>query len=336
MALLRRMIVGILLLVVLSSCAGLTGSPASPTPNTEPTLSFTLVPTLPTPTPTVTILPPLATPTAKPAVPEFSHVVIIMLENREFGSVIGRADMPNFNRYAKEGALLTQYYGVQHPSLPNYLALIGGDTFGVNTDCEKCWVDAPSLPDLIEASGRTWKAYEEDMPSACFIGSTLSYAQKHNPFIYFKAIRENETRCKTSVVPLTELDADLSKAWLPDFAFIMPNLCNSAHDCSTTVSDQWLKSWVERLRESPAWNDRSLIVITWDEGQGDHSCCGLKTGGGRVATVLLSQLVQPGFVDETPYTHYSLLRTLSAAWNMKLLGHAADDATSLIQAPWLP
>lgn len=335
MAILRRMTPAFLFLLLAALTACTAVSPTTPTP-AEGTPAPTRTPQIPTPTPTVTILPPIATPTVKPAVPEFSHVVIIMFENREFGSVIGSADMPNFNRYAEEGALLSQYYGIRHPSLPNYLALIGGDTFGVDRDCETCWVDAPSLPDLIEASGRTWKAYLEGMPSPCFLGSYGNYAQKHNPFVYFTPIRTDKARCEVSDVPLTTLDEDLSQAWLPDFAFIMPDLCNSAHDCSTAVADKWLKSTVERLRESPAWNSRSLIVITWDEGQGDHSCCGLKTGGGRVATVLLSQLVRPGYVDETPYTHYSLLRTISSAWNLELLGHAADDTTALIQAPWLP
>jgi hypothetical protein len=77
-----------------------------------------------------------------------------------------------------------------------------------------------------------------------------------------------------------------------------------------------------------------LIVLTWDEGQGEHSCCGLSTGGGRIATVLISPLAKNGFEDVTPYTHYSLLRTISEAWGLPLVGHAADAETNLITAPW--
>jgi hypothetical protein len=81
--------------------------------------------------------------------------------------------------------------------------------------------------------------------------------------------------------------------------------------------------------------DPFLIILTWDEGQTDHSCCGLPDpAGGRVATLLISPQVKPNFQDETPYSHYSLLKTISAAWNLPYLGHAADAETSLITAPW--
>ena len=78
-----------------------------------------------------------------------------------------------------------------------------------------------------------------------------------------------------------------------------------------------------------------LIVLTWDEGQGDHSCCGLpKSAGGRIATVLISPEAKSGFQDDTPYTHYSLLKTMEAAWGLPYLGHAADANNVLITAPW--
>ena len=132
----------------------------------------TLIPTVPLATPTSTPLPPTATdiptltPTAtpRPLVPNFGHIAIIMFENKEFGSVIGNPQMPIYNQLAREYTLLTQYYAIMHPSLPNYIALMGGDTFGIDTNCNNCFINAPSLPDLIEASGRTWKTYKEDMP----------------------------------------------------------------------------------------------------------------------------------------------------------------------------
>jgi len=77
-----------------------------------------------------------------------------------------------------------------------------------------------------------------------------------------------------------------------------------------------------------------LIILTWDEGQGDHTCCGLETGGGRIATILISPLARGGFQDDTPYTLYSLLRLISVAWDLPLLGYAGDDHTALIEAPW--
>ena len=80
--------------------------------------------------------------------------------------------------------------------------------------------------------------------------------------------------------------------------------------------------------------DPYLIVLTWDEGQGNHSCCGLPAdAGGRIATVLISPQVKAGFQDGTPYTHYSLLKTIAELWHMPYIGHAADPENVLITAP---
>jgi acid phosphatase len=211
--------------------------------------------------------------------------------------------------------------------------LFSGETF-YTSDVPGGPVDAPNLADLIEASGRTWKDYQESMPAPCGVKDTLSYVQKHNPFIWFTSIRDNPERCSRSIVPLDQLDADLAAQQLPNFAFIMPNLCNSAHDCTLDVTDAWLGIWVKRLMDYPGMLDNGLIILTWDEGQGDHGCCGIDPAGGRVATVLISKRVRAGFQDDTPYTHYALLKMMSSAWNLPLLGHAADASTTLIEAPF--
>lgn len=276
-------------------------------------------------------------------IPDFAHVIMILFENQEFDEIIGNDDSPNYNELAGQNTLLTQYYAIRHPSLPNYIALFGGDTFGISKDCTDCFVNAPSLPDQIESSGRTWKAYLEDMPSACFIGDSGAYFQKHNPFIYFDPIRLDTARCHRSIVPLTELSTDLASGSLPDFVYIMPNICNSAHDaspispeCSIVNSDQWLGKMVGKLQTSlEAGGESYLIAVTWDEGTSKNTCCGLpKSAGGRVATLLISPQAKSGFRDATPYTHYSLLKTIETAWNLPLLGHAADQNNALITSPW--
>jgi len=299
---------------------------------------ITLMP-LPSSTPAV---PPTAdftaeqTPIPVPLVPNFSHIVVIIFENKEFGSVIGSGKMSYFNLLADSYTLLTAHYAVTHPSLPNYLALIGGDTFGITSNCEDCFLPVPSLPDFIEQSGRTWKTYQDDMPEPCFVGSTLRYVQKHNPFIYFDPIRLDTARCQRSIVPLTQLDGDLALNDLPDFMFITPDICYSAHDCELELADGWLKEQMDKLYPAlESSGEPFLIILTWDEGQGTHSCCGLpESAGGRVATVLISPQVKQNFKDETPYSHYSILKTISEAWGLPKLGHAADVETNLIAAPW--
>ena len=327
----RHLIIPIILLMLLTACA----PAASPSP-----LAVTVDPPLP-PTPTITSTPaptetPFPTSTPAPLVPNFEHIVIVIFENKEFGTVIGKPNMPYFNLLAQSNTLLTQYYATTHPSLPNYLSLIGGDTFGITSDCEDCFVNAVSLPDLIEQSGRTWKTYQEDMPEPCFLGSTLTYAQKHNPFIYFDPIRLDAERCARSIVPLEQLDVDIATNSLPNFIFITPDLCYTSHDCAMELADAWLRSLVGKL--VPALNASAkpyLLVLTWDEGQGNHSCCGLPPeAGGRIATVLISPQAKVNFEDDTAYDHYSLLKTIAEAWKLPYLGHAADESTPLIVRPW--
>ena len=340
------------MMLAITACAG-PGQPATVVPSpVVPTNTSTAVPSpipsatplpsatfTPVPSPTQTLLP---TATPKSPVPNFSHIVVIVMENLEFSSVIGDyGEMPNFNAYAKQYTLLTQYFAISRDgSLLNYIAMIGGQTFDVKDNYYQGVIKAPSLPDQIEQSGRTWKAYEESMPKACYLQDTLSYVLKHNPFAYFDAIRNNPTRCQNDMLPLTALDADLQNATLPNYAFIMPNLCHSAHDwyvdpkCPLKVADDWLGTTVNKLLNSPVLKENSLIVITWDEGQGNHGCCGMDVAGGRVATILISPLAKAGFEDKTPYTHYSLLKTIETAWGMPFLGHAADPQMVVIETPW--
>lgn len=321
----------LLLPVLLFSCAG----PNPPTPIIIQPTGTATPSEPPTPAPS-TAIPTISKSTPTPLVPSFEHIVMILFENKEFEKVIGNEGMPEFNRLADEYTLLTQYYAVRHPSLPNYIALIGGDTFGIKSDCTDCFVDAPSLPDLIEASGRSWKTYQEDMPKPCYLGSASPYVQKHNPFLYFDPIRLNKDRCERSVVPLTDLNADILGESLPNFMFISPNLCNDAHDCSLDVADNWLKNLLATL--VPALDTTGqpyLIVLTFDEGNKKLSCCGLPDeAGGRVPVVLISPSVKKAFQDDTPYTHYSLLKTISESWGLTYLGHAADEDNVLITAPW--
>jgi hypothetical protein len=282
-------------------------------------------------------LPQDATPPQPGSVPKFSHVIIVAMENKEFGDVVGNRRMPNFNRWAGQYALLTRYYAVSHPSLPNYLALVSGDFFGIQSDCTNCVVNAKCLPDLLEPAGRSWKAYLEGLPEPGFLGSSSGrYAMKHNPFVYFKSIRNDSARLTRGVVPLTQLAQDLDQNALPDYAFIMPDMCNSSHDCGVEVTDAWLGRVVVPILKSSAFDVHSLLVLTFDEGTTTRGCCGSPplAAGGRIATVLISELVKPGFRDETPYCHYSLLKTVLASWGLGDLGRTSDQAVSLILLPW--
>src|ERR1022692_1110030 len=103
---------------------------------------------------------------AQPLVPLFDHIFIVVMENHGYDEIIGSADAPFINQLAARYGVAANYVSVAHPSLPNYLALTGGDTFGVTTDCTDCFQQAPNLVvDRVAPSGRTWRAYLESIPS---------------------------------------------------------------------------------------------------------------------------------------------------------------------------
>jgi phosphatidylinositol-3-phosphatase len=250
---------------------------------------------------------------ARSSIPAFSHVVVIVFENKEEGSVIGSRDAPTFNAMAKRYARLTRYYGVTHPSLPNYLALVSGATQGITTDCTACVVSAPSLADSLERSGKTWKLYAEGLPHRGFTGASSGrYAKKHVPFVYFRNIVEAPDRLRR-VVPLPELARDVRAASLPDYAFVVPDLCHSMHDCSVRSGDTWLRGRLPSLLTIPG----TVVFVVFDEGATNAR------GGGHVAALALGTAVRPHARFTGVTSHYGLLRTIETAWGLPLLGRSA-------------
>ncbi len=233
-----------------------------------------------------------------------------------------------------------------------------------------------TLPDQLEKAGLTWRAYMEDMgnnparePAACAhvaVGTPDNteeaqigdqYAARHNPFVYFHSIIDEQRRCDQHVVNLTLLAQDLkSAATTPNYIFITPNLCNDGHD-STCVDgrrgglheiDAFLRQWVPLITQSPAFRTDGLLVITFDESdhggaEGSAACCGERPlpgakyppgisgpGGGRIGAVLLSPFVRPGTVSQEHYNHYSLLGTVEAIFGLPPLGYAGEPDLKLI------
>ena len=160
-----------------------------------------------------------------------AHIAVIVMENEEYGSVLGSRSAPFINSVADRYALATGMYAVTHPSLPNYLALTGGSTFGISSDCTGCRVGATSLVDQLQAAHLSWRGYMEDLPHACFTGSSAGeYAKKHDPFAYYTRIVSKPEQC-ANIVPLTRLSPDERRGTLPRFLWITPNLCHDMHDC---------------------------------------------------------------------------------------------------------
>jgi phosphatidylinositol-3-phosphatase len=271
---------------------------------------------------------PLALPPSVPK-PTSSHVVTIVMENKEYDDVIGNRDAPYIDRLARRYGLATASYGIRHPSLPDYLALTSGSTHGIDSDCTGCHVSGPSIVDQLDGVGLTWKAYMEDLPSACFRGAGAGgYAKKHDPFMYYDAVAGDPRRC-SRVVPLEQLPADLRRGRLPTYSFISPDLCNDMHDCSVATGDRFLAHLVPTLLR--ALGPRGYLILTWDEGTSDRGCCG-GSRGGRIATIVAGRPVRRGGRARRPVDQYGVLRTVEDTLGLGRLGSAGEAGHGSLDA----
>lgn len=262
---------------------------------------------------------PQGQPTAR--VRLFDHIVLVMMENRSFADIIESGQAPYLSGLAQANGLATQYFPVTRGSLPNYLAVTGGDTFG-HPDCfvpEDCAVRAINLSDRLESAGMTWRAYMESMPHPCDTSSVGSYDVGHDPFVYFDDIRNDPRRCDNHVVALNQLTTDLrSPASLANFVWITPNICHDMHDCSVDVGDRWLSGFLPTILQSPAFTEQdSLLIVTWDEGNFTHP--------NQAATIMVAPRdIRSGTRSAVRYDNYSLLRTLEVSWGLAPL--TSNDA----------
>jgi hypothetical protein len=255
--------------------------------------------------------------------PGSSHIVEMVMENAEFGEVIGSPSAPYINGLARRYGLASNGYAITHPSLPNYIALTSGTTGGLDSDCTSCTVQAPNIVDQLEAAGISWRAYLEEVPTACFKGaSSYGYAKKHNPFAYYPDVAGNPSRC-ANLVGFGALARNLRSGRLPTYSWISPNLCDDGHDCSLRTADLFLAGTIPAvLREL---GPHGFLVLTWDEGSTDRGCCGVAHGG-RVATIVAGPDVRRGARESEPLDHYGTLATIERALGLPLLAGAAAPA----------
>jgi hypothetical protein len=249
----------------------------------------------------------------------YRHVVWIWMENRTYDSVIsGNGEAPELQRYADDCALATDYHGITHPSLPNYIAATAGSTLGITDDCgpDDCPRDKSSLFGQVAHAGKGWKGYAESMTSKCDHAGYGNYAPRHNPAVYFTPIA---AQCRKRDVPMGGSGGRFAHALangLPAFSFVTPNLCNDGHDCTTTVADTWLGKWLDRITASPAYTAGNTVVfVTWDESE-------RASPDNHIATVVIAPTVDPGSRVGTRFDHYSLLRTTEKLLGLPFLRHA--------------
>ena len=228
-----------------------------------------------------------------------------------------------------------------------------------------------TIADQLDAAGLAWKAYQEDIESSATAATTCrhpklggtdrtltarrgdQYATRHNPFMYFHSVIDSPT-CGDKVVGLDALARDLTTVeTTPAYSYITPNLCNDGHDdpCvdgrpgGLVAADAWLRAWMPRILQSPAFRQDGMLVITFDEAEDDaRTCCGspappnvvragiIGPGGGRVGALVLSPFVAPGTTSRVPYNHYSLLCSVEDVFGLARLGYAAHPALACFGA----
>ena len=311
-------------------------------------------------------------PAGAEGIPRFSHVVVVVLENEKASTTWGPASVAHYiNSLVPRGVFASQYFATGHASLDNYIAMVSGqpDQPLTGSDCEavSLWIcvqgqqllsNGRNLADQLEEHGITWKGYMDGLPSPCFHGPysptslapdpyqgdsqtppAKDYADRHNPFIYFKDIIENQSRCAAHVRPFTDLAGDLARNRLPQFSFITPDTCHDGHDapCSNGApgglvsADKWFSEHIPSLL-SYLWAHHGLLVITSDESDVTDlsGCCsggllGLLPGfGGRIGLLALSPEIKGGRTVATAYDHMSLLRTIEDSFGItEYLNNAA-------------
>jgi len=232
------------------------------------------------------------------------HVFLVVMENQSPAeALVG----PFTASLAATYGVADNYRAVAHPSVPNYLALTSGSTWGVSDDNYHVLPPA-GIGEQLTAAGISWRAYMEGLGAEGCLDSPLPYDPGHNPFAFYGG------GCPANVVPLTSLAADLAGS-TPAFSWITPDRCHDEHDCPVSSGDAWLSQEVGAITQSAAWRQGGVLFITWDEDDG--------SADNRVLTLVISPAAVHR-VSERAYTHYSLLATIEDLLGVPRLGLAAQ------------
>ena len=252
-----------------------------------------------------------------------TKALVIIEENHTESAAL--EEMPYLAGLANDFGRTTAYRAVTHPSLPNYLAVAGGSTFGVGDDEPPSShpIEQVSVFDAVIAAGGTAKTYAEAMPEPCALEPVGRYAVKHNPWAYFSSSASREN-CARFDVPAGDpaggaLRDDVDAGALPTVGLLIPELCNDAHDCPLSTADEWLGQWLPVIMDGPDYRaGRLAVVVTFDEDD--------RTADNVVLTSVIAPTVSQ-IVAGAPLTHYSLSRYLADLGGVAPLGEAAAAAS---------
>jgi acid phosphatase len=234
-----------------------------------------------------------------------SKALVLMFENHEVDRVLKA--MPYLARQASRYGEASAYFGLAYPSLPNYLSIAGGSSFGVHDDAPPAVhvIHGRSVFGQALARGGSARVYAEGMHDGCQLESAGRYAVKHNPWPYFV---DERTECRRNDVPLGTTDeghlrSDVVSGSLPNVGMVIPDMCHDAHDCSLATADSWLRPWLQVITSGPDFRSgRLVVVVTFDEDDQRH--------GNHIAAVVLHPNLR-GVQARKPMNHLNLSAFLS-------------------------
>ncbi len=300
---------------------------STPSPSTTPTPANTSSSPSPTstPTPTSTSPSPSPSPTPTPTPTGKPPVVVILLENHEYGDIVGSASASYVNgTLIPSGRLFTNYYAVSHPSLPNYLALTVGDTCGKDgSDSVSPLCAEPSIWGQLSSAGIRAAQWSENESAGCSYTSdaTGAYVERHDSYAVVAGAHslslcgDHTLGTGTASPGVGALVTALQSASPPAYSFVTPNLNDDMHNTNIQAGDSWLAANVPPLLKAGA-----VVIVTFDEGTTSTN------GGGHVMTVETGPGIPAGAQDGTFYTHYSLLAGIESYFSLPLLGNARTAA----------
>jgi hypothetical protein len=307
-------------------------------------------------------------PRAGAQIPQYDHVAVVIMENHNYGEILGPPGSaqamaaPYINSLTTTGALFTNSHGIEHPSQPNYLDLFSGsnqgqpgtDNYPLNPSLTDPFATtasnpftSPNLGASLFAAGFTFKTYSEDLPE---IGSLAQsngpYQHKHNPSANWQsdnpAPATNHTLPASANVPFFTSGGNLffgdaasttDFSGLPTVSFVVPNQLNDMHDGTIQMGDTWLSANIEAYRQW-ALTHNSLLILTFDEGSEDPNTP-VDSAENRIVTIFAGQNVIPGQYGET-ITHFTILRTLEDMYGLPTSGPGDLAATPITDVFTLP
>jgi acid phosphatase len=250
-------------------------------------------------------------------------VFLLVEENHSYSDIIGTSTMPYLSSLASQYGLATQYFANTHPSIGNYFMLTTGQ-IETNDDSFSGTISDDNIVRELLKAGKTWKSYAESLPSVGYTGGDLyPYARRHNPFSYLSDVIGSAQA--NNLVPFSQFPSDLAANALPDFAFIVPNLLDDAHDGTLAQADTWLKSNIAPLLSSPLFEANGLLIIVFDESETSDT----QHGGGHVSAAVISPLGKKQSESMTRYQHQSTLRELLTGLGISTFPGASASAPDM-------